>query len=69
MNISQKMQASFDTAVNNPENILTDGAINWNFVDADCYMAMQPVDGEAHYNQFGFLANQFLKDQGGQICS
>ena len=26
---------SFDRAVVNPENINTDGSINWNFVDAD----------------------------------
>ena len=26
---------SFNRAVENPENINTDGSINWNFVDAD----------------------------------
>lgn len=58
MMVSQAMQNSFDRAVNNPENRQQDGSINWNFVDADVYMDMQPIDGEAHYNQFGFLASQ-----------
>jgi hypothetical protein len=30
-------------AVANPENILEDGKINWNYVDADCYMAINPT--------------------------
>ena len=67
MNISQKMQHSFDTAVNNPENIQTNGHVSWNFVDADVYMDMQPIDGEAHYNAFEFLGNKFEELNGKQI--
>ncbi len=59
MNISQKMQNSFDTAVNNPENIQSNGHVSWNFVDADVYMDMQPIDGEANYETFDFSGYKF----------
>ena len=35
---------AFNKAVSNPENINQDGSINWNFVDADTYMVVQPTD-------------------------
>ena len=57
--ITAHFQDSFDKAVTNPENIMGNGHVNWNFVDADVYMDMQPVDGETHYNHFEYLATQF----------
>ena len=38
--IHSLLESRFHEAVNNPENINEDGSINWNFVDADCFMAL-----------------------------
>tara|TARA_B110000503_G_scaffold1637_1_gene2116 strand:- start:199 stop:405 length:207 start_codon:yes stop_codon:yes gene_type:complete len=32
-----------ETAATNPENINTDGTVNWNFVDADVFMEVRPT--------------------------
>ena len=61
------MQNSFDTAVNNPENIQRNGHVNWNFIDADVYMDMQPIDDKAHYKAFNFLGDKFEQLNGKQI--
>ena len=42
MNIDKKMAQAFNRAVTNPDNIQSNGAVNWNYVDADVYMAVGP---------------------------
>lgn len=37
------VESAVKRAVANPENINTDGTINWNFVDSDCYMTINPT--------------------------
>ena len=59
MIISEKQKESFTNAVSNPENIQSNGHVNWNGVDADFYMDLQPIDGEAHYQAFEQLATDF----------
>ena len=53
---------SFNRAVENPENINEDGSINWNFVDADCYMALADSNSDLpadidYIEQFNYLAD------------
>jgi hypothetical protein len=67
MNIDPKLAKAFNQAVTNLDNIHTgtqEGEINWNFVDADCYMAMtagNPLfdtreEGQSYVDQFEYLA-------------
>jgi hypothetical protein len=37
------VEAQVKKAVMRDENRLEDGGINWNFVDADCYMTINPT--------------------------
>jgi len=67
MNVSNKMARAFNKAVTLSENINVDGTINWNFVDADVYSDMAGSRGvmsnestKAHYDEFHFLADQFI---------
>ena len=52
-----KLAQTFITAVRNPDNITTDGSLNWNFVDADCYMACANdyPNADAFYDEFNAL--------------
>jgi|TARA_B110000908_G_scaffold12553_1_gene14618 hypothetical protein len=50
---------AFNKAISNPENINQDGSINWNFVDADTYMAVQPTDNPLFYIHFNLLADDY----------
>jgi hypothetical protein len=67
MNIDPKLAKAFNKAVTNLDNIhmgTQEGEINWNFVDADCYMAMtagNPLfdtreEGQSYVDQFEYLA-------------
>jgi hypothetical protein len=67
MNIDPKLAKAFNQAVTNLDNIhmgTQEGEINWNFVDADCYMAMtagNPLfdtreEGQSYVDQFEYLA-------------
>lgn len=38
------VEAAVKQAVANPENINADGSINWNFVDSDCFMDVNPTE-------------------------
>ena len=38
MKVDVKMARSFNKAVSNPENIQSNGHVNWNFVDADIHL-------------------------------
>ena len=55
---------SFNKAVTNSENINKDGSINWNFVDADCYMDLSDINFDLtvgshidYIDQFNYLAD------------
>ena len=50
---------AFNKAISNPENINQDGLINWNFVDSDTYMDVQPTDNPLFYIHFNMLADAY----------
>lgn len=62
MQINTQLAKAFNRAVTTAENINEDGSINWNFVDADCYMTLAdsksdlPVDID-YLEQFDYLAD------------
>lgn len=55
------LQVEFDKAVSNTENHNEDGSINWNFVDADCYMSVGKLfkDSTDFYEHWNDLADKF----------
>ena len=78
MTISKEMAQAFNRAVTNPENIQSNGAVNWNYVDADVYMAVGPsthgIEGAAerslintHYALFDVLCNAYEQANGPQV--
>ena len=77
MTISKEMAQAFNRAVTNPQNIQSNGAVNWNYVDADVYMAVGPsthgIEGPAerslintHYALFDVLCNAYEQANGPQ---
>ena len=75
--ISKDMAQAFNRAVTNPDNIQSNGSVNWNYVDADGYMAVGPsthgLDGAAerslintHYALFDVLCNAYEQANGVQ---
>ena len=68
--MSDVFAQSFNKAVSNPENINEDGSIIWNFVDADVYMDMHPLNSDSdlsdkeHYKKFNFLADAYCTANG-----
>ena len=64
MKIDPKLAKAFNQAVTLNENLDSEGNVNWNFVDADCYMAMtagSPLfdtreEGQSYVDQFEYLA-------------
>jgi len=50
---------SVTKALGSLENYNADGSVNWDFVDADVYMDINPVDSdvEAHYEMFNRFAS------------
>lgn len=78
MTISKEMAQAFNRAVTNPQNIQSNGAVNWNYVDADVYMAVGPsthgLEGPAerslintHYALFDVLCNAYEQANGPQV--
>ena len=78
MNIPAEMAKAFNSAVTNPNNIQSNGAVNWNYVDADVYMAVGPsthgLEGPAerslintHYALFDVLCNAYEQANGPQV--
>ena len=70
MQILPELLTAFTKAIQNPDNFNEDGSVNWNFVDADCYMDVKPDDsplfntreeGQAYIEQFDYLADFYLK--------
>jgi hypothetical protein len=60
MQILPELLTAFTKAIQNPEN-KENGSVNWNFVDADCYMDLCRSDWSAEenkdfYEQFDYLA-------------
>jgi len=60
-----KLAQTFKQAVENPENwFLKDGMayINWNFIDADCYMACgnEYPNPDAFYDEWNALCDIYL---------
>lgn len=51
---------AFNNAVSSPENVEEDGSINWNFVDADLYVAEhRPNCDKEYFSQYESLAIQY----------
>ena len=50
---------SVNKALDSSENYNADGSINWDFVDADVYMDINPADADvdAHYEMFNRFAS------------
>ena len=78
MTISKEMAQAFNRAVTNPENFQSNGSVNWNYVDADVYMAVGPsthgLEGPAerslintHYALFDVLCNAYEQANGPQV--
>ena len=78
MTISKEMAQAFNRAVTNPVNIQSNGSVNWNYVDADVYMAVGPsthgTEGPAerslinsHYALFDVLCNAYEQANGPQV--
>ena len=74
--IPLQMKQSFNKAVSLSENLQLDGSVNWNWVDADVYMDVGPVDtdgnpisNQEHYAMFDVLASAYEKANGKQIQS
>ena len=78
MTISKEMAQAFNRAVTNPQNIQSNGSVNWNYVDADVYMAVGPsthgLEGPAerslintHYALFDVLCNAYEQANGPQV--
>ena len=64
MQINTQLAKAFNKAVTTAENIDTDGSINWNFVDADCYMDLSDINSDItvgshidYIDQFNYLAD------------
>ena len=47
--LKRVIQFHMAKAVANPKNRFPNGDINWNFVDADTYMALNPVNETVKY--------------------
>ena len=58
MIISTQFAKAFNKAVTSPENLIEDGSVNWNFVDADVHLGMPFKAMPSNYaEQFDYLAN------------
>ena len=58
--IHSLLESNMREAVTLDENLQKDGSINWNFVDADCYMTVGHYfkDAEQFYESFNEIAGQ-----------
>ena len=75
MKVDVKMARSFNKAVSNPENIQSNGHVNWNFVDADVYMDVgprgedgNPANNQKHYEMFDVLADKNINLKVIHLC-
>ena len=60
------LESTMREAVRNTENLNEDGSINWNFVDADCYMAVGNFfkDQDTYMDSFNEIADQIVIENG-----
>lgn len=61
---------SFRRAIANPENIAPDGAVNWDFVDADVYMDMCEAFGDLSAKLHALYYEEFdwaVEEQIGEV--
>ena len=58
------VRATVERAVARPENLNADGSINWNFVDADCYMEINPTEqcAKLYYELWEEACDAFEKE-------
>jgi len=56
-------------AVALPENLLADNSINWDFVDADVHIRLNPVNETVnkYYEYFNLIADDILSESGSYI--
>jgi len=63
--LKRVIQSYVDEAITNPQNIIpeTSGEINWNFVDADVFKRLNPVNQtvELYYKLFDEIVEEYLK--------
>ena len=68
MIISTVFARAFNKAVSNPENIQSNGLIDWNYVDSDVFMdtrlddeniSMTSAESVCHYDQLDYLITQY----------
>lgn len=60
------VEAEVREAVSKDENINADGSVNWNYVDADCYMSgvnKYFKDDTAYYETWNDIADIIEKEQ------
>ena len=58
------LESNMREAIANPDNQFKDGSINWNFVDADCYMAVGNFfkDQDTYMESFNAIADQIVAE-------
>jgi len=68
------MKQAFNKAVSLSENLQLDGSVNWNYVDADVYMAVgpresdgNPANNQEHYQMFDMLCEAYELANGIQV--
>ena len=67
MAIPKQMMQSFNKAVSLSENLLPDGSVNWNFVDADVYMELssaKTLQSDMYMVWFNELADAYVLANG-----
>jgi len=55
--ISTELARAFNQAVTSTENLWEDGAVNWNYVDADVHMVLLGAVPDNYVDQFDYLAD------------
>ena len=62
--IHSLLESNMREEVLKTENLNEDGSVNWNFVDADCYMAVGNFfkDQETYMESFNAIADQIVAE-------
>jgi len=63
--LKRVIQSYVEEAIANPQNIIaeTSGEINWNFVDADVFKRLNPINETVYlyYKLFDEIVEEYLK--------
>jgi hypothetical protein len=63
--LKRVIQSYVEEAIANPQNIIpaTSGEINWNFVDADVFKRLNPINEtvDLYYKLFDEIVEEYLK--------